>query len=197
MKVKKTKIEDLRHDPNNARRHSDRNIEAVVNSLRRFGQQKPIVTLADGTVIAGNATLKAATSLGWSHVASVVFDGDKDEATAYALADNRTAELANWDWAVLGDQLDHFVGLDGIDLADVGWTAEEAGSIIGTIDFTDVPDGELDKVAEDEPGDNDDSEQSTESSTADVVVTIYDLAREADARAAISQAIEGLPAVIK
>ena len=54
MQIKKIAIEKLSNDPANARKHDDRNIEAIVGSLRRFGQQKPIVVDVTGVVRAGN-----------------------------------------------------------------------------------------------------------------------------------------------
>lgn len=187
MKLLKCKIDDLKHDPNNARRHSARNLTAVKNSLERFGQQKPIVVLKDKTVIAGNATLQSARDLGWTHIETVVFDGTADEAMAFALADNRTAELANWDWAVLGNQLDHFGNTDTIDLNDIGWTLEEVSTIVGTADFDLVPDDELEKA---KPKEQDEQ-------TKKLTVTVYK-PEEVDAiKAAIESALADLPATLK
>ncbi len=98
-------VECVHHDPNNVRTHSERNIESVMESLRTFGQQKPIVALEDGTVIAGNATLESARRLGWTEVAVSYFKGTQQEATAYAITDNRSAELADWNWGDLTQQL--------------------------------------------------------------------------------------------
>ncbi len=86
-------IAELHGDPRNARKHDERNIAAIVSSLREFGQQKPIIALQDGTVIAGNGTLEAATKLGWKRIAVVRF-ADADKARAYAIADNRSSERA-------------------------------------------------------------------------------------------------------
>ncbi len=125
-------IDTLRADPRNARLHGDRNLDAVVASLRRFGQQKPIVVLADGTVIAGNATLEAARRLGWTHLWVARSTLSDTDAMAYAIADNRTAELAEWDWEVLRDQLATLtstadaLGGEPFDLADLGWAPHEA-----------------------------------------------------------------------
>jgi hypothetical protein len=96
-------IDGLKLDPANARLHNERNLNAIKASLNKFGQQKPIVALPDGTVIAGNGTLEAAKALGWSEIAVSVFKGSAIEAKAYALADNRTAELAEWDNDELSD----------------------------------------------------------------------------------------------
>ena len=56
-------IAEVTLDPANARAHSERNLQAIADSLDRFGQQKPIVITPDGTVVAGNGTLEAARSL--------------------------------------------------------------------------------------------------------------------------------------
>jgi len=99
-------IEGLTEDPNNARLHPERNSNAIAFSAATFRQQKPIVAMRDGRVIAGNGFLRAAISLGWTRIAVVEYDSeDEAEAQAFALADNRTAELATWDFGVLDGQL--------------------------------------------------------------------------------------------
>jgi site-specific DNA-methyltransferase (adenine-specific) len=107
MEVTRRLIEDLTLDPRNARTHSQKNLDAIATSLTKFGQRKPIVITADGVVLAGNGTLEAAKSLKWDYIDVSVTpaDWDIDTARAYALADNRTAELAEWDEAVLAQQL--------------------------------------------------------------------------------------------
>ena len=120
MKVEMVSVEGLTPDPENARRHDDRNLDAIAGSLRAFGQRRPLVVFGS-TVIAGNGTLEAAKSLGWTEVAitRVPRDWTIEQARAYALADNRTAELATWDTKVLADQL--------VDLDAVGWDVSEFG----------------------------------------------------------------------
>jgi site-specific DNA-methyltransferase (adenine-specific) len=76
-------------------------VASVKRSLQRFGQRKPIVVRADGTVEAGNTTLKAALELGWAEIAVVPFADDEATAKAFALADNRTSELGAFDLAAL------------------------------------------------------------------------------------------------
>ena len=99
-------IASLNHDPANARKHNARNLEAIRASLAKFGQRKPIVVQRQGMIVrAGNGTLDAARALGWEQIAAVVVDEGDVEATAYAIADNRTAELAEWDEPVLGTLL--------------------------------------------------------------------------------------------
>lgn len=99
-------IADLRPDPSNARRHDERNVEAIVASLSRFGQRLPLVVQKQGMIVrAGNGRMQAAKSLGWTHLACVVVDEGSVDATAYAIADNRTAELATWDDETLASLL--------------------------------------------------------------------------------------------
>lgn len=106
MKVEKVKVTSLTMDPENARKHSQRNLDAIAGSLATFGQRRPLVVW-DGIVIAGNGTLEAAKSLGWEtiEITRVPADWTHDQARAYALADNRTAELAEWDGANLLEAL--------------------------------------------------------------------------------------------
>lgn len=121
LKVESVPLTSLTPDPDNARLHGDDNLEAITNSLKRFGQVKPIVVTAGGKVLAGNGTLQAATRLGWKDIQVVRTPADwsDTEAMAYALADNRTAELADWNKDVLAAQL--------VDLSDNGWNLNELG----------------------------------------------------------------------
>jgi hypothetical protein len=98
-------IDSVHEDPENARAHSDRNLLAIMESLQAFGQVKPIVVREDGRIIAGNGTWTVAKALGWTHIAAVKFDGDIRQARAYGIADNRTGELAEWNVAVLQEQM--------------------------------------------------------------------------------------------
>lgn len=115
-------VATLTLDPKNARSHPERNLDSIKESLTRFGQQKPIVVAPDGTVLAGNGTLAAATALGWSEIAVVVTDLSGPDARGYALADNRTAELAEWDVARLIEELNALP--DGM-AESVGWDEGE------------------------------------------------------------------------
>ena len=118
-------IESLSLDPANARRHSARNLDKIKASLIEFGQRKPIVVRASTrTVEAGNGTLEVARALGWTKIAAVVVDDDALTATRYALADNRTAELAEWDQDVLAETLSA-LSSEGVDLDELGWSERD------------------------------------------------------------------------
>jgi ParB-like chromosome segregation protein Spo0J len=119
MKIESVPIDSISPDPSNARRHPEHNLEQIKASLRRFGQQKPIVVDATNTVRAGNGTLIAAKALGWKTIAIVRSDLAKTELTAYAIADNRSAELAEWDTEILS------ATLADPEIGDVGFLDEE------------------------------------------------------------------------
>jgi DNA modification methylase len=124
-----TPISDLRPDPRNARTHDDRSMSAIAASLRRFGQQKPIVVDAGGIVRAGNGLFLSAKSLGWTHIAAVRTDLAAAELTAYALADNQTATLAGWDHDTLAAMIAELQAEDATLLDAVGF-GDDLSSIL-------------------------------------------------------------------
>ncbi len=95
-------IDTLVPDPKNARLHNERNLAAIRESLIYYGQVKPIVVRADTrVVVAGNGTLATAKAMGWTKLAASIVPMTDAEAAGYGIADNRTAELASWDFEVL------------------------------------------------------------------------------------------------
>lgn len=121
LQTETVKIESLTSDPANARLHSPKNIESIKGSLKLFGQRKPIVVTPDNVVVAGNGTLEAAKALGWTEISitRTPRGWTWEQIKAFALADNRTAELAEWDVEVLKEQL--------LELDANGWAVEEFG----------------------------------------------------------------------
>ena len=120
-------ISDIALDPRNARKHGEKNLAAIRASLERFGQRKPVVVQREGMIVrAGNGTVEAARSLGWTHIAAVVSDDDDQTATAFALADNRSAELAEWDDEALAELVSE---LDADMLNAIGFDAEDVSAL--------------------------------------------------------------------
>ena len=105
MKLERIKLDALTCDPANVRKHDQRNLDAIKGSLQRFGQQHPIIVDAAGVIRAGNGRYMAMRALGWSECDIVRSELTGSEATAFAIADNRTAELATWDDDALAQQL--------------------------------------------------------------------------------------------
>lgn len=130
MQIETVDITSLSFDPANARKHPDKNLAAIEGSLRKFGQRKPIV-VRNNVVIAGNGTLAAAKRLGWEKIQIVRADDmTATDATGFALADNRTSELAEWDMDALGATL-HALREDAFDLTGIGFDMSDLDGILG------------------------------------------------------------------
>lgn len=133
-------IQGLNYDPANARRHGEKNLDAIKASLAKFGQRKPIVVQREGMIVrAGNGTLAAAKALGWSEIAAVILDDDNSTASQFAIADNRTAELAEWDTETLTSLLD---GWDEKTREMLGFDDKDVQSMLQALtppDFEPVP----------------------------------------------------------
>ena len=99
-------IKDVKLDKKNARMGHD--VGKISASLIKYGQRKPIVVNKNTMIIeAGNGTYQAAKAINWSHIAAVFVEDDEHTATGYALADNRLAELSEWNEANLLKSLSH------------------------------------------------------------------------------------------
>ena len=131
-------IDTVRQLPGNPRRGD---VDAVAASLTRFGQRKPIVVSEDGVIVAGNHTWEAAKRLGWPQIAVVRVADDDATAKAFALADNRTAELGGYDEEALLDLIRAVGDFDPDLLGDTGWDDESVQDLIDRIDpgLPDVP----------------------------------------------------------
>jgi len=95
-------MENLTLDPANARKHDEANIQSIASSLAKFGQRALLVVNRKNKEIEkGNGTYLAAQQLGWTHIAVLWVEDDPATQTGFSIADNRTAELAEWDDAQL------------------------------------------------------------------------------------------------
>jgi DNA modification methylase len=147
MKAELVPIDSISLDPANLRRHPTRNLAAIVESLKRFGQQRPILVDAAGIVRAGNGTLMAAKQLGYKEI-QIIRSGLKgSEATAYAIADNRTAELAEWETDALAQTLSALQMEDEELFEATGFDAKELDAmVLREINEDDVPEPPADPI---------------------------------------------------
>lgn len=130
------KLEDLKQDSVNARKHNPRNVNMIVDSIQELGCGRSILIDENGTIIAGNATYEALVEAGITKVRVVEGSGDeivavqrtdltKLEKARLALFDNRASELSNWDTEVLAT-------LTGIDnLFDNIFSDKELAVLLG------------------------------------------------------------------
>jgi DNA modification methylase len=108
-------------------------VKAVARSLKRFGQRKPIVVDSEGTVLAGNHTLAAALELGWTEIAAVAFADDPATGRAFALADNRTAELGSYDAQALAAMVAEVHAADPSLLMEASFEESEVSALLASL----------------------------------------------------------------
>lgn len=94
-------------------RDNDQAVDAVAASIKEFGFKVPIVIDAQGVIVAGHTRYKASKKLGLEKVPCIVADDLSDEQIrAFRLADNKTAELADWDEDLLAQELAEIMDID-------------------------------------------------------------------------------------
>jgi len=114
LRIEYLPIDGLTPYENNARKHQDADVDAIVESIRAFGFDDPIGVWGENNVIVeGHGRLMAARKLGMETVPVIRLDHLTDEQRrAYALAHNRTAELSEWDEVAKSLELSGITGLD-------------------------------------------------------------------------------------
>lgn len=111
-------------------RLNDDAVEAVARSIQEFGFRQPIVVDEDGVVIIGHTRLKAAKKLGLTEVPVHVARGlAPEKVKALRLADNKTAELAEWNLELLPIELAELQGMD-FDLGLLGFDQDELAKLL-------------------------------------------------------------------
>ncbi|MCY2928190.1 MAG: ParB N-terminal domain-containing protein [Planctomycetota bacterium] len=150
MKVELRDIATVRPYDKNPR-VNDGAVDAVAASLKQFGFRQPLVVDADGVIICGHTRYKAAQKLALAKVpVHVARDLTPEQVRAYRIADNKTAELAEWDMDLLPIEIRELAG-SNIDFSLLGFDAEELAKLLdggvqaGLTDPDEVP------VAPEEP----------------------------------------------
>lgn len=154
-RVEMAPISSLKANPNNARRHSPRQIALIGTALSRWGFLVPIVTDKDRTIVAGMGRYLAAQELDYGHVPIISreFLSGADRR-AFALAENRLAELGGWDDDALQIELkflfdaDYDLSVTGFELKDLDFTI---GDLVAKEEPVELPPS--DAVAVSRPGD--------------------------------------------
>jgi len=125
MQIELIKIDQVIPYENNPR-INEKAVVKVAESLNEFGWQQPVVIDEQNIILAGHTRVRAALSLGWDAVPCFVATGLSDaQKTAYRIADNKTAEFADWDKELLAGEfallaeLDYDMGFTAFDLDDI------------------------------------------------------------------------------
>lgn len=126
MQIKEIALSELVPYEKNPRKN-DSAVEAVAKSIKQFGFKVPVVIDADNIIVCGHTRFKAAQKLGLESVPCVVADDlSPENIKAFRLADNKVAELADWDDAFLLEELNELADFD-IDMADFGFDVSTVG----------------------------------------------------------------------
>ncbi len=138
-------------------RINDAAVDAVAESIRRFGFRQPIVVDADGVIVCGHTRYRAAMKLGLAEApVHDATDLTPEQVRAYRIADNKTAELAEWNLELLPIELAELKDA-GIDWSLLGFDVDELAMLLdpgvkqGLTDPDDVP--EPPDAAVTQPGD--------------------------------------------
>ena len=131
MQIELRRLVELKPYPGNPR-VNDSAVEAVAASLKEFGFRQPLVVDAEDVLVCGHTRWKAAKKLGLESVpVHVARDLSPEQIRAYRIADNRTAENAEWDYDLLPIEL---LGLQeaDYDLGLLGFDPDELARLMGT-----------------------------------------------------------------
>ena len=105
MKITEIELSTL-HEYENNPRNNDGAVDAVAASIREFGFKAPIVVDSDNVIVCGHTRVKSARKLGMETVPCIIADDlTPEQIRAFRLADNKTAELAGWDFTKLEEEL--------------------------------------------------------------------------------------------
>ena len=135
LKFEYLPVESLKPYSKNARKHTEKDIQAIINSIEEFGFDDPIGVWSDkNIVVEGHGRLIAAKRLGMEQVPCIRLDHLTDEQRkAYALAHNRTAELSKWFDDMLQTELADIENIDmelfGFDLDSLDEKKDEPGEV--------------------------------------------------------------------
>jgi site-specific DNA-methyltransferase (adenine-specific) len=128
LKVQELAVSALKpweHNP----RLNDHAVDAVAKSIKSFGFNVPILCDKDSTIIAGHTRWKAAKKLGMKAVPVIALEMSGAQRRAFSVADNKTAELADWNLPQLREILDE-LRCEDIDLVNMGFSDEDLRSIL-------------------------------------------------------------------
>jgi len=144
MKIELRPLAEIRPYEKNPR-INDAAVDAVAESIRRFGFRQPIVVDAEGVIVCGHTRWKAAQKLGLTEVpVHVATDLTPEQIRAYRIADNKTSELAEWNLELLPIELGELKDA-GIDWSLLGFDQDELAVLLdpgvkqGLTDPDDVP----------------------------------------------------------
>jgi DNA modification methylase len=119
-------ITSLKRNPRNARSHPRAQRRKLRSAVRKFGFINPVIVDETGTILVGHERVEAAREEGYAQVPVIQVDHlTPAEKRAYALADNKLAELAGWDTAILAAELRELWQIERFDIQLTGFEMGE------------------------------------------------------------------------
>ena len=114
LKIENISINKLMPYENNARKHTEEDVQTIINSIQEFGFNDPVGVWGENNIIVeGHGRFLAAKKLGIKEIPCIRLDELSDEQRkAYALAHNKTAEMSAWDFEKLEIELESISGID-------------------------------------------------------------------------------------
>lgn len=145
MNIITYQLTDIKPYDNNPRNNEEA-VQYVANSIQEFGFKVPIVIDKDGVIVAGHTRYKAAQQLGLDKVPCIVADDlTPEQIKAFRLADNKTAEIATWDFEKLSLELNE---LEMYEMSVFGFDEEEETEIESGDVIEDDFEAEIDEETE-------------------------------------------------
>lgn len=119
MRIVEKNIEELKEYENNPRNNA-KAIQAVANSIKEFGFKVPIIIDKSNVIVAGHTRFRASQLLDLKVVPCIIVDDlSEEQIRMFRIIDNKTNEVASWDYILLQDELD---GINNIDMEEFGFT---------------------------------------------------------------------------
>ena len=128
-------IDSCKPHPLNPRVHSERNIKAIMKSIKEFKQDQPIVVSKEsGYIIKGTGRWLAMKELKCTHIAAIKVSASDLEALRRGVIDNRTQELSQWHFDLLSEILREWIENEPLD--PVYWSGDELKDVLKTLELS-------------------------------------------------------------
>lgn len=122
MEIRQISVNDIKTYEKNAKKHTGNQIEAIANSIKKFGFRQPLVLDGNNEIIIGHGRYEAAKLLGYAEIPCVMADDlTPEQVKALRIADNKLNE-SEWDFDLLGEELGD---LGDLDMTDFGFNEAE------------------------------------------------------------------------
>lgn len=136
LKIVMTPLEKLKGYENNARTHSEEQVDDIARSIEKFGFLNPILVDGEGEIIAGHGRYAAASKLGLKKVPTIDASHlSEEQVRLYRIADNRIAEKSEWNKDLLKLEFEQILELGTeTDLSITGWDFPKLQELLATPD---------------------------------------------------------------